>query len=389
MLKVIANYSEIGLKGKNKSFFEKKLIFNIKENSKKYDLEISLIKKEGSRIIVNFNSENKEKISFVLKHTFGIKSFAFTTQIKKDLNSILDFVRKKLIDLKLNDKNDLKFIAFEVTRNDKNFELNSIQLKSKLGEIAHELGIKVDYKNSENSINILITMNNVFIFYNSEKGYGGLAVGSSGRVLVLLSGGIDSPIAAWNMMRRGIKCDFLHFHTYLKNEEVLNTKIKSTIEILNQYQLRSRLYLVPYSPYEFLTSGKIYENYELVFFKHYLLKVAQKIARENRYDAIVNGDNIAQVASQTIENLNVSQTNIDILIFRPLLCFEKEEIISRAKEIGTFELSIKEYKDCCSLFAKNPATKANLAKFNKILMNVDIAKIVEKSILEMQVFDID
>ena len=386
MQKVIVHYSEIGLKGKNKPFFEKKLRHNIRENSKKYNLEITLLKMEGSRITIDFNSNDREKISFVLKHTFGIKYFAFTTEIKKDFNSILEVIKTKLEKLK---KEKKETIAFEIRRNDKNFPKNSIELKADFGEIAKNLAIKVDYKNSPNVINLIITMKSAFIFDENIEGYAGLAVGSSGRALVLLSGGIDSPVAAWNMMRRGVKCDFLHFHTYSKNDEVLKTKIKDTIEILNRYQIKSRIYLIPYSPYEFLTSGKIYENYELVFFKHYLLKTAEKIAIQNKYDAIVNGDNLAQVASQTIENLSVSQTNIKLPIFRPLICYEKEEIVDKAKEIGTYDLSIKEYKDCCSLFAKNPATKANPKKFQKILERINIDEIVDKSILGMEVFEVN
>jgi len=386
MQKVIVHYSEIGLKGKNKPFFEKKLRSNIRENSKNNNLEINLLKMEGSRITIDFNSFDREKISFVLKHTFGIKYFAFTTEIKKDFNSILEIIRTKLEKLK---KENKQTVAFEIRRNDKNFPKNSIELKADFGEIAKDLGIKVDYKSSPNIINLIITMKSAFVFDENIEGYAGLAVGSSGRVLVLLSGGIDSPVAAWNMMRRGVKCDFLHFHTYSKNDEVLKTKIKDTIEILNSYQIKSRIYLIPYSPYEFLTSGKIYENYELVFFKHYLLKTAEKIAIQNKYDAIVNGDNLAQVASQTIENLSVSQTNIQIPIFRPLLCYEKEEIIDKAKEIGTYDLSIKEYKDCCSLFAKNPSTKANPKKFAKILEWIELDKIIDKSIEQMEVFEVN
>lgn len=386
MQKVIAHYSEIGLKGKNKPFFEKKLKNNIKENCKKFNLKIILLKMEGSRISIDFDSTDKEKIRFVLKHTLGIKSFAFAERVEKDLPSILKKTKEKLEKLKLENKSD---VSFEVRRNDKNFSVNSIELKADLGEIAQNLGIKVDYKNSKNVIYIIITMQSIFVFDESELGYAGLPVGSSGRVLVLLSGGIDSPVAAFNMMRRGVKCDFLHFHTYSKNNEVLNTKIKTTVEILNRFQIKSRLYLIPYSPYEFLTSGKIYENYELVFFKHYLLKTAEKIAIQNRYDAIVNGDNLAQVASQTIENLSVASENINLPIFRPLLCYEKEEIVDKAKEIETYELSIKEYKDCCSLFAKNPATKANPKKFHKILEWIELDKIIDKSISEMEVFEVN
>lgn len=386
MQKVIIHYSEIGLKGKNKPFFEKKLISNIKENSKKNNLKIDLIKMDGSRVVVDFESEDKEKINFVLKHTFGIKYFAFTEYVEKNLKSIIENIKNKLEKLK---ENNIKKVAFDVRRNDKNFELNSMQLKAEFGELALKLGIKVDYKNPQTTINLIITYKCAFVFNENIECYAGLPVGASGRVLVLLSGGIDSPVAAFNMMRRGVKCDFLHFHTFSKNDEVMNTKIKQTIEILNQYQIRSKLYLIPYSPYEFLTSGKIYENYELVFFKHYLLKTAEKIAIENQYDAIVNGDNLCQVASQTIENLSVSSTNISLQIFRPLLCYEKEEIMDKAKEIRTYELSIKEYKDCCSIFAKNPTIKANQKKFEKILERINLNEIVDKSISEMQVFDIN
>ncbi|HED05418.1 MAG TPA: hypothetical protein ENI61_01890, partial [Ignavibacteria bacterium] len=201
--------------------------------------------------------------------------------------------------------------------------------------------------------------------------------------------GIDSPVASWLMMKRGCRVDFLHFHTFKNNQQAFNSKIKNLVEILNKYQRKSKLYLVPYSIYEILTQGRVLQKYDLVFFKYFMLNFADKLVKENHYDAIVLGDNLGQVASQTIENLKATSLGISSLIFRPLLTYDKQEIINLSEKIETYELSIKKYKDCCSILSKNPSTKTKPKAFENVLRKIEVNEIVEKSMKELEKFEVE
>ena len=384
-MKALIHHAEIGLKKGNFAFFERKLISNVKKISEKNKIKINKISRGEKRILVDFDS-TKIKISEILKKVFGIKNFSFVLETNRSVKDIEEEVEKILKQMK---KDKIKKIAFDTKRSDKTFPLTSLQINEKLGEIANQIGLKVDYKNFEKKIFIEIISKKAFIYTEKFLGLGGLPVGASGKVLTLLSGGIDSPVASWLMMKRGCKVDFLHFHTYRNNNQASNSKIKTLAEELNKYQDSSKLYLVPYSTYEILTHGKILQKYDLVVFKYFMLKFAEKFAEENNYDAIVLGDSLGQVASQTIENLRATSLGISVQIFRPLLTYDKQEIIDLSKKIYTYETSIEKYKDCCSILARKPSTKTKIEFFRKILKAVDINEIVEKSMKDLEIFEVN
>jgi len=385
MQQVLVKYSEIGLKGKNRRYFEKSLIKNIRQSAKFFDARLENVRHEVGRVVCFFDDdESNDKICECLKNVLGIKFFSFVYEVEKDIDSMVSMAKKLMEE----EFGGCKSISFKTKRADKNFPLISPDVNAKFGEVAVDLGIDIDYKNLEERIFTEITYSKVYMYAKKIYAYCGLPVNTSGRVLVLLSGGIDSPVAAFNMMRRGVKCDFLHVHMEMDNEVVMSSKIRDTVNVLNKFQYKSKLYLVPYSNYEFLTSGKINPRYELVFFKHFLLRLVDKVAKDMNYDAIVTGDNLAQVASQTMDNLNAASLRIERQIFRPLLCYEKEEIIAKAKEIGTYDLAIQSYKDCCSIHSKNPLTKAKLDKMNAIIDEFDVENLLEKSVADMKQFDI-
>ena len=375
MNQVLIKYSEIVLKGKNRKDFEKKLLENIKLSSKKHNLNLISSKFEKQTILCEFENP-KEEIEECLRKVFGIKLFSFVEELPKTTQDILDKAQEIIKDYK---EKGVQEIGFKTKRADKNFPLKSPDLNAKMGEIAKNHNIKVNYKNPQKQIFVEILFRKTFIHTGRIPGPGGLPIGTSGKVLVLLSGGIDSPVATYEIMKRGLTCDFLHFHTYAKNELALNTKIREVVERLNDYQFKSNLYLIPYSYYEFQTLNKIPHRYEMIFFKHFIFKTAQKLCLEKQYDAIVSGDNLCQVASQTIENIKATSLNIELPIFRPLLTYDKEEIIKEAVEIGTYDISIKQYKDCCSLVSQNPLTQTNLEKFETITKNKDIDNLVENN----------
>lgn len=387
-MKILIHYGEIGLKGKNKKDYEKLLRENIKKSAKYFNLKLEKVIQENARTICIYEkNQEKELIKKHLKSVFGIKNFAFVEEIKKNIEEIKNNVKKSII--KLKEKENIKTIAFKTKRVDKHFPLTSPEINCELGTIAQELGLKVDYKNAKNTIFTEITYYSTFIYSEKIKGISGLPIGSSGRVLCLLSGGIDSPVAAYQLMRRGCIVDYLHIHNLASNEIAKKTKIIETCKILNQYEIKSTIYLTPYSEFEMATMGRLDPRIELVYFKNYILKLADKIAEKFEYDAILTGDNLAQVASQTMENLKTTSHEINTLIFRPLLAYEKEEIIDYAKKIGTFEKAIEEYKDCCSLVSKNPYTKTKIKKLEHAKSKVDMDKLIEKSIEITEQFKIE
>ncbi|MBI2110589.1 tRNA 4-thiouridine(8) synthase ThiI [Candidatus Woesearchaeota archaeon] len=384
MQKVLIHYAEISLKGKNRAYFEDKAIENIKKSSNYHNANLKKIRKEHKRLLCIFDDQ-QEKINKALHHVFGIQYFCYVEEVSPNLEAIERYATKFLETAK---ENGHKSIAFKTKRVDKEFSLTSVEINTRFGEFAQKLDIKVDYTNALITLFTEISRNNVYFFSEKIPGLKGLPVSTGGRALVLLSGGIDSPVAAWQMMGRGCSVDFLHVHTFRTNEEVFSTKIFEIVKILNEYQFKSTLYLVPYASYEAFVSWKIQDKYDLVFFKHYLLKLAESLAMQKDYDAIATGDNLGQVASQTIENIKASQLNIKLPVLMPLLTFNKEKIIEQAKLLGTYQLSIKPYKDCCSLFTKHPTTRTKLGYFEGIASSFNMDFLLEKNIASLKIVDL-
>lgn len=379
MEKVIIHYSEISLKKGNFKYFEKSLARNIKDISEKNNLNLKRISRGEKRIFCEFNSK-REKITPVLKYVFGIKYFVFIDEVKKDIDSMNKYVKSIL------KKENPESIAFKTKRADKSFKLKSLDVNKGFGNIANSLGIKIDLSNPKFIIFSEIVSKSVYFYTSRIEGHGGLPVGTSGRVLCLLSGGIDSVAAAWLMIKRGCRVDFLHFHAFNNNNKLKNSKIVKIVDLLNNYQISSKLYVMPYSTYQLTTSGKFEDKYDVVLFKNYILKVAENFAIKNKYDAIVTGDNLAQVASQTIENLRATSFNISIPLFRPLLTYDKQETIDLLKTIDAFDLSIEKYKDCCSIISKRASTKTKLNYFKKMVEKLDLETLAEKSLEEIRKF---
>lgn len=390
MINVLVHHAEIGLKKGNFSFFEKNLVKNIRRICRGEGLELKEAERKDKKVFCRFDCKdskiNKDKIKGALKRVFGIKYFAFVSESKKNIKSIKKDAKRILEEMVKDYKKKSKSIfeiAFRTKRSDKNFSPNSLELNKEFGGIATELGIKVNYK----SENILFTEigSRVFMYTKKVDGFGGLPVGTSGRVLVLLSGGIDSPVAAWLAMKRGCRVDFLHFHTHKNSKEVMKTKMKEIIKIINSFQTKSKTYFIPYSLYEVESQGKIMQGFDLVVFKHYMMKVAEKLVLENKYDAIITGDNLAQVASQTIENIRASSHEIKVPVLMPLITYDKQEIISHSREIGLYEESTKKYKDCCSILSRKPSTKTKMKNFEREVKRIDISELVKKSLENSEV----
>jgi thiamine biosynthesis protein ThiI len=259
-----------------------------------------------------------------------------------------------------------------------------MQVNRITGEVLFKAGHKIDVKTPALTVYIDILRDKAIMYFGKTQGLGGLPVGSSGKVLVLLSGGIDSPVAAWLMMKRG--CDVDYLHVAATND---TSKILALVKKLQEYSCRkTRLHIASYDEF-YKKTFESESRSELVQFRRFIAMLAQKIAEKNDCLGIVTGDNLAQVASQTLENLKAAQSAAELPVYRPVLTYDKSEIIALAQKIGTFGISLQEYKDCCSLVAsKNPETKSKLEKILILEEKMGIGKVVEETLEKTEVLEI-
>lgn len=367
-------YGEIALKGQNRREFVGALVKNIKRALNGVDFE--KVSAANSRIVIQLNEKSDVKeITIRLRRVFGIEWFSIARECEKDMGTIraevLDYLSKNRV---------AGPIKVEARRSDKSFPLKSNEISREIGRAIDSNGYETDLENQKTTILISIGQKSAVITFGRISGFGGLPVGSAGKVICLLSGGIDSPVAAIQMMKRGCIIDILHFYQFPEHKQVMESKIAEIIGVLRTYGFNGNIYLAPYSEFYKATFADIPPRKELVVFRRFIIKLANRLAKESRAIGIATGDNLAQVASQTLENLYVTNEAAEMPVYRPLVCYNKMEIIKLAIEYGTYDTSIKEYKDCCSLVAaRHPETKTKLEEIKELEKKVDIDGIVEKT----------
>ncbi len=354
----LVHYGEIGLKGKNRPFFEKKLVKNIRKQTG------MRVKRIPGRLLA-WGKDGLDKV-------FGIAYYAEAMEFK------YEELKKELP--KLIKGKSMKVIT---TRADKSFPLTSMEVNREIGEILVRKGWKADMVNPDVRIYLEIVQGKVYVYFEKIKGLGGLPVGVSGKVISLLSGGIDSPVATWYAMKRGCEVICLHVHPYPTNEKALKLKMKELLEKLGEYTPTLKCYFIPYFHFQAI---EIEPKYELIVFRRFLMKLAEEVAKKEGAKAIVTGESLGQVASQTLESIYVTEQATSLPVLRPLIGMDKEEIVRKAKEIGTYEISIKKYKDCCSIVARHPATKPRLEDVIRVEPNME--EIIGKSLEEAEVIEI-
>jgi len=345
---MLIHYSEIGIKGGNKSYFENMLVKNISE---KTGLNV---KKDYARILVDYKEEDFLIIKKILQKIPGIANFS-----PARVSSL------KLGEIKTESLNELKdkdFETFKVDsrRQNKRFELTSQELNEKIGElIIDKFGKKVRMKNPEISLFIEICDKSAYIYSEKIQGIGGLPTGVSGKVVSLLSGGIDSPVASYSMMKRGCSVILVHFFSHTSQSGEILSKIEKIAKALSSYQLKTKLYLVPFKEIQKEIVAKVNSKIRMIIYRRFMLRIANMIAYREKAKAIITGDSVGQVASQTLDNLSNAYDVSKLPVFAPLIGNNKDETINIAKNIGTYEYSIMDYLDCCSFMVSNhPETKS-------------------------------
>jgi len=380
---VICHYGEIALKGRNRKYFEEVLVDNIKRSLPEKSFEF--VKRISGRILIRLNkkgAENKGKVKASLKNVFGIVYFSFALNCSQDMESIKKTAKELL------SKKKFKTFKIETKRSKKEFHLTSQEINEKIGElILKSLGKKVNLGKPGITLFIEIVQDYAFFYLSKIRGLGGLPVGVSGKAVGLISGGIDSPVAAFLSMKRGLKVVFVHFHAHPYTGKESIDKVKRLVGVLNDFQIKSVLYLVPFASIQKEIVLKAPSRLRVILYRRLMLEIATNILKKEKCRALITGDSLGQVASQTIENIGVVNKAVDYLVIRPLIGYDKQEIIEKAKEIGTYKISILPHKDCCSRFLpRNPATKAGIKEVEAAeekLNKKDLIKKAGESIIKL------
>lgn len=361
---VVCHYAEIGIKGKNRRFFEKRLALNIKRALP--DCKVTLSR---GRVLLFSDREDVEE---VLKKIPGIANFSFAELVDSDMEEI----KKKVIDI----LKDRSFSSFRITtfRSDKEFPLNSQQASAEIGaEVLKYKEVKVDLHSPQVTCFVEITPEKTYIYTEKIRGEGGLPVGTGGKGVALLSGGIDSPVSAFRMMRRGMKVSFVHFHAYPVTSSASIEKVRRIVQLLSKIQGESVVYLVPFAEVQKQILLHVEERFRVIAYRRAMMRIAEKISST----VLITGESLGQVASQTVENMTATDSSVNMPVFRPLIGEDKEGIIKEAKRIGSYDISMLPEEDCCARFLpRHPSTRVKVEDIEREEEKLDMEKIIEEAL---------
>jgi thiamine biosynthesis protein ThiI len=371
---IIVHYQEIALKGKNRPWFVGRLVRNLRNALA--DLDVQAVRGLMGRIeVVLGPTADPAVVGERIAHTFGTANYSYAGRTTLDLDVLTADI--------LRDLGDRTCRSFRVSarRADKRFPMTSPQIEREVGgRIKVARGWTVDLDDPDLVVHVEILTNEAFYFFGKDKGPGGLPTGTAGRVVCLLSGGIDSPVAAYRMMKRGCSVTFVHFHSYPILSRASQEKARQLAELLTRYQQHSRLYLVAFGEIQQQVVLTVPGAMRVVIYRRLMFRIAERIARVRAAQALVTGEVVGQVASQTLENLAVIGDVATLPIFRPVIGMDKEEITAEAQRLGTYPISIVPDQDCCTLFIpRNPLTRARLSDVEAAEQSLPIAEIVERA----------
>jgi len=391
---IVVHYQELALKGKNRPWFLGRLVRNLRRALS--DLDVRTVRALMGRVEVVLGpgavpAEVSERISRV----FGIANFSYANSTPLDYarsddgrsertgpTGDLDVIAKAI----LTDLGDRTCTSFRVSarRADKRFPMTSPQIEREVGgRIKEARGWTVNLDDPDLVIHVELLTNQAFYFFGKERGPGGLPTGTAGRVVCLLSGGIDSPVAAHRMMKRGCTVTFVHFHSYPILSRASQEKVRELVTLLTRWQQRSRVYLVPFGEIQQQVVLAVPGPMRVVVYRRLMMRIAESIARARGAQALVTGDVVGQVASQTLENLAVVGAVATMPIFRPLIGMDKDEITAEAIRLGTYPISIVPDQDCCTLFTpRNPLTRARRDEVEAAEQALPIDDLVARAVRE-------
>lgn len=379
---VVVHYQEIALKGRNRPWFISRLVRNLRRAVAGLDVQRVSPRMGRIELLLGPNAQ-WEEIRDRLRHVFGVANFSRAGSAPLDVETLA----RRILD-ELGGHNPSTF-RVSARRADKRFPLTSPEIEREVGgRIKEARGWKVDLSNPELTVHVEALTSDAFYYFGKESGPGGLPTGVSGRVACLLSGGIDSPVAAYRMMKRGCRVLLVHFHSYPILSRASQEKVRELAAVLARYQQHSRLLLVAFGEIQRQVVLAVPPALRVVIYRRLMLRIAQELARAGRAKALVTGEVIGQVASQTLENLSVIGSVSTLPVFRPLVGMDKEEITEQAKRLGTYGISIIEDQDCCQLFTpKHPATRARRRDVEAAERGLPMDELVGRAVAETVVED--
>ena len=366
---ILIHYDEIAIKLGNRSWFEKKLVRNIKNKIKSF--KYSTIHNFCGRIFINDINQNDQQQFFkALKDVMGISSI----HLMVNTNTSIESIEEESIKAVKNYPSDFKTFKILTKRQNKSFSKTSQELNTIIGEAVRvKFNKNVKLKTPDLELRIEIIDDMALIGVQKIQGYGGLPVGTGEKALSLISSGIDSPVASFKMLKRGVQLSYIHFHSSPATGDESIHNVKKIISELSRFQSSTQLFLVPFLDIQKEIMKVSPNKYWIILFRRAMMKVASDIANKNGFKALVTGENVGQVASQTLSNINAISEKAEAPILRPLIGYNKKDIINLAVDIGTYDISILPYEDCCGFFVpKHPETKANLEIIQDVEKRIEI-----------------
>ncbi len=383
---IIVRFGELTTKGKNRKTFTRKLLKNTKEILKPFDqLTYELT---YDHIFILLNGEDPQAVAEKLKTVFGIHSFSLCYKVEHDLEAV------KEVAAQIINQDAGKTFKIETKRNDKSFPMTSIEMnKAIAGYVFHhtDKDLKVDVHHPEILVKVEFRKDYAYVMDNVVMGAGGYPVGIGGKALLMLSGGIDSPVAAYLTMKRGVDLEMIHYASPPYTNDLAREKVLDLVNVLRHYTHgKITVHIIPFTKLQLSVYDHCDESYAMTVMRRMMYRIAESLAQEIGAKAIVNGESIGQVASQTLDSMNTINAVITTPVIRPVACLDKLEIIKIAEKIGTYDISIRPFEDCCTIFTPhNPATKPKIYRCEEYEKNWDFASQVADCIKNRETIVID
>ena len=375
---LLVRYGEIHLKGLNRPFFERKLVEGIKHALS--DLGATVRMEQGRIFVLGIKDKDRDEAVDRLTRVFGIHSISPAIAVEKEWDAIAD----SAMELMRRALGESRSATFKVMarRADKRFPMNSEQINRELGHVLLENfpGLSVDVHSPKIKMCVEIR-EKAYLYCEEIPGANGMPTGTAGRAALLISGGIDSPVAGYLMAKRGLELSAVHFYSYPYTSERARDKVVDLTGLVARYSGPIRLHLVPFTEIQLEISKKCIEDYFTIIMRRMMMRIAQRVAEQQHCGALITGESLGQVASQTMEALGCTQAVCYMPVFRPAIGLDKEEIIDIARKIGTFETSSLPYEDCCTVFTpRHPQTKPRLEKVEEQERRIDVEGLVERAV---------
>ena len=377
---IVIKYAELNTKKANIGMFLKTLKSNLEERLKSFKTKITFDK---GRMFVEVADSEFDEVLEIVKNTFGIHEVMISYELENNSLELLDNTLKELIQEK-----EFSTFKIETKRSDKTYSLTSLEISKHLGGtvLKNKPNTKVDVHHPELLINIEVRQNHSYIYFDTFRGIGGYPVGTLGKGMLMLSGGIDSPVAGYLAMKRGVKLEAIYFESPPHTSIEAKNKVLELANIISKYGSQIKVHVIPFTHVQEAIYKSIPNDYLITIMRRMMYRISAKIAYRNRCKILVNGESIGQVASQTLTSMSVINEVVKIPVIRPVACFDKLEIIDLAKKIGTYETSILPYEDCCTIFVpEHPVINPELEKCIEYEKLIPYEELIQEAIQNAEV----